>query len=114
MDSWHDQAVKGVLEGFLNQSTSSIILDLTGLSFSGIDSTTNMINVLRSIGPEICIHVVASGTTIKLFERASLAPCIRLYSSTDEIAECISTMDEYFTSRWLCSQSSDSELPLAA
>lgn len=114
MDNWHGQSVKGVLDGFLNHDINSIVLDLTGLSFAGIDSTTSMINVLRSIGPEICVHVVASGTTISLFERASLSPCIRLYSSTDEIAECISSMEECFTSRWLHSQSNDSELPMAA
>jgi hypothetical protein len=114
MDGWHDQAVKGVLEGFRDQGTTSVVLDIAGMTFGGIDGATGMINALRALGPEMCVHVVASGGPRGILQRAALAPSIRLYSSTDEIAEYISSTEEFLTSRWTAQDSGDEELPLAA
>lgn len=114
MDGWHDQAIRGVLEGFRDQGTTSVLLDLAGMTFAGVDGTNGMINTLRSLGPEICVHVIASGAPREILRRARLAPSIRLYSSTDEIAEYLSYDQESFTSRWLAAGTEDEELPLAA
>ena len=114
MDGWHDQAVRGVLEGFADQGASSIVLDLAGLDFTSIDGATGMINVLRNVGPGTCVHVIASGATRDVLHRAKLAPCVRLYASTDEIAEYVTRRSECFTSRWVEPGSEDEQLPLAA
>jgi len=114
MDGWHDQAVKGILEGFRDQGTTSIVLDIAGMTFAGIDGATGMINALRSLGPETCVHVVASGRPRGILQRAGFAPSIKLYSSTDEIAEYVSSTSEFLTSRWTPKDSGDEELPLAA
>lgn len=114
MDGWHDQTVMGILAAFRDQGTTSLVLDIAALTFAGISGATGMIKVLRSLGPEICIHVVASGATAKILNRADLFPCIRLYSSMDEIAEYIPLNEDVLTSRWIASDADDAELPLAA
>ena len=114
MDGWHDQAVKGVLEGFRDQGTTSLVLDIAAMTFGGVDGATGMVNVLRGLGPEIGVHVVASGMASSILQRAGLGPSIRLYSSTDEIAEYVSASDDFLASRWTTNHSSDEELPLAA
>ena len=114
MDGWHDQAISGVLDGFCEEGTATVVLDLAGLTFVGIDGATAMINVLRSVGPGLCVHIVASGATSNMLSKANFGPCIRLYSSTDEIAEYIAPHDDYLTSRWLPFDIDDRELPLAA
>lgn len=114
MDGWHDQAVSGILTGFREQGTTSLVLDLAGLSFAGSDGATSMINVLRSVGPEVCVHVVTSGSPAAILKRADMGPCVRLYSSTDEIAEYVATSHECLTSRWMAFGVDDVELPLAA
>ncbi len=35
MDSWHDQAMSGVLTGFREQGATSLVLDIAGLRFAG-------------------------------------------------------------------------------
>ena len=114
MYGWHDQAMSGVLAGFRDQGTSSLVLDIAGLSFAGANGATSMIGVLKKLGPEMCVHVVASGLSAKVLQRADLGPAVRLYSSTDEIAEYISPSSEDLTSRWMPAGSDDSEMPLAA
>ena len=114
MDEWHDQAMSGVLTGFRDQGNTSLVLDMAGLNFTSTNSATSMLTVLRKLGPDICVHVVASGLSAKVLEKAELGPAVRLYSSTDEIAEYISPASEDLTSRWTPSISNDSELPLAA
>ncbi len=114
MDGWHDQAVSGVLASFRDDGTTSLVLDLAGLRFAGVDGATAMINVLRSVGPGICVHVVTSSSCAGMLQRAKFGPCVRLYSSTDEIAECIHPEAEFLTSRWLAAGTEDHELPLAA
>lgn len=114
MDSWHQQAVASVLTGLRDHGTTSVVLDLGGLSFAGYNGATSMINTLRSLGPQICVHVVASGNPASLLGRAELGPCIKLYTSTDEIAEYLAPCEDYFTSRWIAEGIEDYELPLAA
>lgn len=114
MDSWHDQAMSGVLTGFRDQGTTSLVLDIAGLNFAGVNGATSMVNALRSLGPEMCVHVVTSVVSARILGKAELGPSIRLYSSTDELAEYIAPIDEDLTSRWMASRSEDSELPLAA
>lgn len=114
MDSWHDQAVSGVLTAFRDQQATSLVLDLAGLSFAGAEGATSMVNVLRSLGPEMCVHVVASGAPATVLGRAGLGPSVRLYSSTDEIAEYLPPEEQFLTSRWLTSESQDLEMPFAA
>ena len=114
MDGWHDQAMSGVLAGFRDQGASSLVLDIAGLNFAGTNGATSMINVLRKLGPEMCVHVVVSGLSAKVLQRAELGPAVRLYASTDEIAEFISPSSEDLTSRWMPASSDDSEMPLAA
>lgn len=114
MDGWHDQAVAGILASFCDQGTTSVVLDLAGLSLAGIDGATSLIRALRSLGPEIRTHIVTSGSTSAILEKALLGPCVRLYSSVDEIAEYLPGKEEFLTSRWLATQSEDTELPLAA
>jgi hypothetical protein len=114
MDGWHDQAVSGVLGGFQDQRSTSLVLDIVGLRLVGVDGLTAMINVLRAVGPSMCVHIVAPAAVAATLRQANLGPCIRLYSSTDEIAEYLSPIDELLTSRWLASGPQDEELPLAA
>lgn len=114
MDGWHDQALSGVLTGFRDQGTTSLVLDLASLSFAGTDGATAMINVLRSLGSEICVHMVASSAHANMLRRAELGPSIKLYSSTDEIAEYLPPHEQVFTSRWMASKGEDTEMPLAA
>lgn len=114
MDDWHDQAMSGVLAGFRDQGNSSLVLDMAGLSFASANSATSMLTVLRKLGPEMCVHVVASGRSANILAKAELGPAVRLYSSTDEIAEYISPSSEDLTSRWVASVSEDTEIPLAA
>jgi len=114
MDDWHDQAMAGVLTGFRDQGNTSLVLDIAGLNFAGLNGATSMLTVLRKLGPEMCVHVVTSGLSAKVLAKAELGPAVRLYSSTDEIAEYISPTSEDLTSRWVASISDDSEMPLAA
>ena len=114
MDGWHDQVLSGVLTGFRDQGTTSLVLDLAGLSFTGADGATSMINVLRSLGSEICVHIVASSAHANILRRAALGPSIKLYCSTDEIAEYLPPHEQVLTSRWMASESEDNEIPLAA
>lgn len=114
MDSWHDQAVSGVLSAFRDQASTSMVLDIANLSFAGVGGATSMINVLRALGPEISVHVVASGSPAKILRKAELGPSVRVYSTTDEIAEYLTPAEEALTSRWLARGSDDAELPLAA
>ncbi len=114
MDGWHDQAVLGILSGFQEEGAASLVLDLAGLTFAGTDGATAIVNVLRSVGPGMCVHVVAPSAGANMLELARFSPCIKLYSSTDEIAEYVSPNEETLTSRWLSSATEDEELPLAA
>ena len=114
MDGWHDQAVLGVLTSFRDQGTTSLVLDLASLTFAGIDGATSLVTVLRGLGPEIRVHVVAPAAISGILAKAGLGPCVRLYSSTDEIAEYLPTREEFLTSRWMAAKSEDSEMPLAA
>jgi anti-anti-sigma regulatory factor len=112
MDGWHDQAIRGVLEGFSDQGVSSVVLDLAELTFFGVDGATGMINVLRSLGPGMCVHLVAEGSCRDILHRAKFPPSVRLYSSTDELAEQVSCSEECFTSRCREQIYEDGELPL--
>ena len=114
MDGWHDQAMSGVLTGFRDQGTTSLVLDIAGLSFIGANGATSMVNVLRQLGPEMAVHVVVRGFLAKVLEMAGLGPAVRLYTSTNELAEYISPDSEDLTSRWTLPNSDDSEMPLAA
>ena len=114
MDGWHDQAMSGVFTGFRDQGTTSLVLDISGLAFAGTNGATSMVNVLRKLGPEMAVHVVASGFSAKVLQKADLGPAVRLYASTDELADYISPGSEDLTSRWMTSNSDDSEMPLAA
>lgn len=114
MDSWHDQAISGVLAGFRDQGTTSLVLDLGRLNYQGLSGATSMVSALKGLGPEICIHVVTSNLSGKMLQKADLGPSIRLYASTDEIADYMSPSAEDLTSRWMPQSAQDSELPLAA
>lgn len=114
MAGWHDQAMSGVLSGFRDQGASSLVLDIAGLNFVGTSGAASMIDALRKLGPEMCVHVVASGLSAKILERADLGPSVRLYSSTDEIAQHIAPESEDLTSRWMPDSFDDTEMPLAA
>lgn len=112
MDGWHDQAIRGVLEGFSDQGVASVVLDLAELTFAGVDGATGMINVLRSLGSSMCVHVVAENAPKDILMRAKFAPHVHLYSSTDELAEQVTSAEECFTSRWRAHASEGGELPL--
>lgn len=114
MDSWHDQAISGVLAGFRDQGTTSLVLDLARLSFQGVSGAASMVNALKTLGPEICVHVVTSGMSGRALQTADLGPSIRLYASTDELADYMSPSAEDLTSRWMPPGSEDTELPMAA
>ncbi|NLN77166.1 MAG: hypothetical protein GX139_12795 [Armatimonadetes bacterium] len=114
MDGWHDQAMDGVLSGFRDQGTTSLVLDIAGLTFAGANGATSMVNALRKLGPEVAVHVVASGMSAKVLRTARLGSAVRLYSSTDELADYISPASEDLTSRWMPAESDDTEMPLAA
>ncbi len=114
MDGWHDQAVIGVLTGFAEQDATSLVLDIAGLAFGGPDGMTAMIIALRSVSPGMCVHVVAPAPAAATLRRAALGPSVRLYSSTDEIAEYLSPGEELLTSRWIARGTEDEEMPLAA
>lgn len=114
MDGWHDQAMSGVLSGFREQGTTSLVLDIAGLDFAGVNGATSMVTVLRKLGPEMCVHVVTSDFSARMLQRAELGPAVRLYGSTDELADYISPHSEDLTSRWVAPDSGDTEMPLAA
>lgn len=114
MDGWHDQALLGVITAFGEQDVTSLVLDLGGLVFAGPEGATAMINALRSVGPGICVHVAAPASIASTLRKAVLGPSVRLYSSTDEIAEQLSVTEEFLTSRWIARDSEDEEMPLAA
>ncbi len=114
LDGWHDEAVRGVLTAFRDEGTSSLVLDIAAINFTNTDAATGLIHVLRSLGPRICVHVLASGAPAKILDRAGLGICVRLYSSTDEIAEHVSPVADELTSRWIAPTDQDNELPLAA
>ena len=114
LESWHDELLAGVLIGFRDQGTTSLVLDISALRLSGVDSAAALVRVLRSLGPEICVHVLSASPAKKVLEKAELGPCIKLYANTDEIAESLSPEEEFLTSRWLASAAGDERLPLAA
>ncbi len=114
MDGWHDEAMSGVLTGFCEQGTTSLVLDIAGLSFNGVNGATSMVNALRKLGPDMAVHVVASDLSAKLLQTAQLGSTVRLYSSTSELADYISPKSEDLTSRWTPEAADDSEMPLAA
>ena len=114
LDGWHDQAMSGVLSGFRDQGNTSLVLDIAGLNFSGTNAATSMVTVLRKLGPEMCVHIVTSGFSARVLQKAELGPAVRLYASTDELAEYISPTSEDLTSRWVASAADDTEMPLAA
>ncbi|MCE5200614.1 hypothetical protein LLG39_16735, partial [bacterium] len=103
----HDQALLGILGGLQEQGAGSLVLDIAGLSLSGVEPATSLINVLRSIRPGICVHVVASGSAAVILRKAALGPCVRLYSSTDEVSEYVSPDEECLTSRWMAKGTQD-------
>ena len=114
MDAWHDQALAGVLTGFQEQHAISLVLDVAGLGFRGVEGVTALIAVLRSLGAGMCVHVVAASAVASTLRRAALGPAIRLYSSTDEIAEYLAPTEELLTSRWVPPGTEDEQLPIAA
>ncbi|MGC8861359.1 MAG: hypothetical protein ACP5R5_01140 [Armatimonadota bacterium] len=114
MEAWHDQAVLGVLTGFADREFTSLVLDIAGVVFVGPESLAAMVNVLRSIGPNMCIHVAASARMASALRKAVFGPSVRLYSSTDEIAEQLTPDGEFFTSRWIASGEEDEQMPKAA
>lgn len=114
MDGWHDQAISGVLAGFRDQGTTSLVLDLGRLSFHGPNGATSMVSALKALGPDICVHVVTSSLSGKILQKADLGQSIRIYASTDEIADYMSPSADDLTSRWVPQDSQDTELPMAA
>ncbi|MEN6356126.1 MAG: hypothetical protein ABFD83_03470 [Armatimonadota bacterium] len=110
----HDQALYGVLTGFQEQGSTSLVLDLAGLAPSGIEAATGLINVLRSLGPTTNIHIVASGALGSILRKGSFGPSVRVYSSVDDLADTFGDDEEYLTSRWMARGTQDTELPLAA
>jgi hypothetical protein len=74
MDSWHDQAISGVLAGFRDQGTTSLVLDLGRLTFQGLQGATSMVTALKELGPEICVHVVTSSLSGRVLQNADLGP----------------------------------------
>lgn len=94
MDCWHDEAISGILNGFADQGSVALVLDIAELSFTGCDAAMQMVRVLRTLDPGACVHVVAKSPTMELFIKARLPQSIRLYSSTDQIAQVISATDE--------------------
>jgi len=114
MDGWHDQAVSGILAGFADKDATSLVLDIAGLVFVGPEGVTAMVNALRSVGPAICVHVAASAPVAAMLRRARFGPSVRLYSSTDEIAEHLSPGEDFLTSRWMPPAQEDEEMPKAA
>lgn len=114
MDAWHDEAVSGVLTAFRDQASTSLVLDIANLVFAGMNGATSMVNVLRALGPQMSVHVVASGSPARVLNRAELGPSVKLYASTDELAEYLTPGEPPLTSRWLPQAADDNELPLAA
>ncbi|MHB9036717.1 MAG: hypothetical protein ACYC64_08620 [Armatimonadota bacterium] len=114
MGSSHDQAVLGILTGFREQGATSLVLDIAGLTPSGVDAATGLINALRTLGPTLCVHIVASGAMGALLRKGGFGPCVRIYSSADEVADLVGLEEECLTSRWMSPGTEDTELPLAA
>lgn len=114
MDVWHDQVVSGVLATLRDQAATSLVLDIANLSFAGAGGVTSIINVLRTLGPEMSVHIVAPGPSARILQKAELGPSVRVYSTADEMAEHLTPTEEALTSRWLAQGSDDAELPVAA
>lgn len=114
LGSRQDQAIHGVLAGFQEQGSTSLVLDLANLTTSGIDAATGLINVLRSLDSTTCIHIVASGALASILRKCSFGPSVRVYSSVNDLADEFIDNEEYLTSRWMANGTQDTELPLAA
>lgn len=114
LDGWHDQAVSGILTVFRDEGTSSMVLDIAAINFTSTAGATGLINVLRSLGPRMCVHVVASDTPASILGKAGFGSCVRLYSSTEELAKHVTTEPESLTSRWIASTELETRLPRAA
>lgn len=114
LDGWHDQAILGILNGLHESGANSIVLDVACLNLRGIDGTTSLVNVLRMLDSELCVHMVASSAIKTLFEKAEVGSNIYLYSNTDEIAEEFNTHTEYLTSRWVEQDTEDTYIHMAA
>ncbi len=114
LGGWHEQAVTGILNVLREQGTPSMVLDMAGLESSDAQSTATMLNIFRSVGPGICVHVVASEPFCNLLKRANVGPSVKVYCSIDEISKNITPDSEYLTSRWMDPGSEDKEMPMAA
>ena len=114
LNGWHDQAILGVLAAFRDEGASSLVLDIAAINLINAEGATGLVNVLRALGSKMCVHVVASDAPAKILGKAGLGVCVRLYSSTDEIAKHVSNESIELTSRWIESGGTDNEMPLAA
>lgn len=94
MDCWHDEAISGILNGFADQGSAAVVLDIAELSYTGCDAAMQMLRVLRTLESSACVHIVARNQTMEMLVKARLPQSIRLYSSTDQIAQVISATDE--------------------
>ncbi|MGQ9455752.1 MAG: hypothetical protein ACUVRS_03670 [Armatimonadota bacterium] len=114
MKPWYDRAVIGALSAFSEHSARSVVLDLTYLECDGPDGIVTVIRILRTSVPGTCLHVVAAAPVVSILQQANLGPGVKMYSSTDEIAERLLPEQEILTSRWIARGNEDEELPLAA
>lgn len=110
----YEQAVTGILNGFKEQRTPTLILDLAGLGATGADGLAFILRALREMGPGTCVHVVAAGAMCAVLEKAGLGAGVKTYCSLDEMSDSLVPEAEYLTSRWMAPGSEDFEIPLAA
>jgi hypothetical protein len=102
------------MNGFREQGTSYLVLDIDNVASTDMDTVTTIVNILRKLDAGFCVHVVASGAFNVLLKKAGLGGNIRLYSSLDEISEHVIPEREYLTSRWMTPRDDDFELPMVA
>lgn len=114
VDRVHEHAILGILNGYRDYGARSIVLDLVGIEAGGAHCASFVLWALRGIGPSMCVHVVGSSILCGILNRAGMGPRVRAYASLDEIVEASAIEEEYMTSRWMASDSDDSEMPLAA
>ena len=114
VDSGHEHAILGMLNGYRDHGARSIVLDLVGLEAGGVHCASFLLWALRGVGPSMRVHVVGSSILCGILNRAGMGQRVRTYASLDEIVEASSVQEEYMTSRWMAEDSDDHEMPMAA
>ncbi len=86
LDAEHDEIVASILECFNTRNSGSIVLDIVGLKFDGVEGACVMIDAINSVSDSLSIHIASSSAGMDILSTAKLNDNVRFYLSTEEIA----------------------------